>query len=70
MTSYCIKHNPHLIQFTAHVQQQFAIIYNTMFKSKLTIKLVPITFAIFAHTRVLATVLSSNECHSTNTWVT
>ena len=41
-----------------------------MFNSKLTIKLVPITFTLFACTRVLTTVLPANECHSTNKWVT
>ena len=41
-----------------------------MFNSKLTIQLVPITSALSAHTRVLNTVLPSNECHSTNKWVT
>ena len=51
-------------------QQQFAVIYNTMYNSKLTIKLVPITFALFACTRVLTTGLPSNECHTTNKWVT
>ena len=51
-------------------RQQFAFIYNTMFNSKLTMKLVPITFAPFACTRILTTVLPSNEYYSTNKWVT
>ena len=41
-----------------------------MFTSKLTIKLIPITVALYAWTRVLTTILPSNECHSTNKWVT
>ena len=51
-------------------QQQFAVIYNTMFKSKLTIKLVPITFALFACTRVLTTVYHQMNVTALKKWVT
>ena len=51
-------------------RQQFAVIHNTMFNLKLTIKLVPIIFVQFAHTRVLTIVLPSHACHSTAKWVT
>ena len=38
-------------------RQQFAVIHNRMFNSKLTIQLVPIIFVQFANTRVLTIVL-------------
>ena len=56
--------------YSTSSRQQFAFIHNTMFNSKLTTWLVPITFVLLPHTRVLTIVLSSNACHSTYKWVT
>ena len=56
--------------YCTSARQQFAVIHNTMFNSKLTIQLVPIMFVQFAHTRVLTIVLPSHACHSTAKWVT
>ena len=67
--SYQTQFTPDFIYSTSS-RQQFAFIHNTMFNSKLTIQLVPITFVLFPHTRVLTIVLSSNACHSTYKWVT
>ena len=47
----------HDVIYCTSVRQQFAIIHNGMFNSKLTIQLVPIIFVQFAHTRVLTIVL-------------
>ena len=60
----------HGVIYCTSARQQFAVIYNTMFNSQLTIQLVPIIFVQFAHTRVLAIVLPSHACHSTAKWVT
>ena len=55
----------HDVIYCTSARQQFAVIHNTMFNSKLTIQLFPIIFVQFAHTRVLTIVLPSNTCHST-----
>ena len=60
----------HDIIYCTSARQQFSVIPNTMFNSKLTIQLVPIIFVQFAHTRVLTIVLSSHACHTTAKWVT
>ena len=60
----------HDVIYCTSARQQFAVIHNTMFHSKLTIQLVPIIFVQFAHTRVLTIVLPSHACHSTAKWVT
>ena len=56
--------------YCTSARQQFAVIHNTMFNSKLTIQLVPIIFVQFAHTRALTIVLPSHAWHSTAKWVT
>ena len=55
----------HDVIYSTSARQQFSVIHNTMFNSKLTIQLVSIIFVQFAHTRVLTTVLPSHACHST-----
>ena len=55
----------HDVIYCKSARQQFSVIPNTMFHSKLTIQLVPIIFVQFAHTRVLTTVLPSHVCHWT-----
>ena len=60
----------HDVIYCTSARQQFSVIPNTMFHSKLTIQLVPIIFVQFAHTRVLTTVLPSHACHSTAKLVT
>ena len=60
----------HDLIYCTSARQQFAVIQNTMFNSKLTIQLVPIIFVQFAHTRVLTIVLLSHACHSTVKWTT
>ena len=60
----------HDVIYCTPARQQFAVIHDTMFNSKLTIQLVPIIFVQFAHTRVLTIVLPSHACHSTAKWVT
>ena len=67
--SYQTQFTPDVICCTSS-RQQFAFIHNTMLNSKLTIQLVPITFVLLPHTRILTIVLSSNACHSTYKWVT
>ena len=47
----------HDVIYCTSARQQFAVIHSTMFNSKLTIQLVPISFVQFAHTRVLTIVL-------------
>ena len=59
----------HDVIYCTSARQQFSVIPNTMFHSKLTIQLVPIIF-YFAHTRVMTTVLPSHACHSTAKLVT
>ena len=56
----------HDVIYCTSARQQFAVMHNT----KLTIKLVPIIFVQFAHTRVLTIVLPSHACHSTAKWIT
>ena len=66
---YQTQFTPDFIYSTSS-RQQFVFIHNIMFNSKLKIQLVPITFVLLPHTRVLTIVLSSNACHSTYKWVT
>ena len=56
--------------YCTSARQQFAVIHNRMFHSKLTIQLVPIISVQFGHTRVLTIVLPAHACHSTAKWVT
>ena len=56
--------------YCTSARQQFTVIHNTMFHSKLTIQLVPIIFVQLAHTRVVTTDLPSHACHRTAKWVT
>ena len=60
----------HDVIYCTSARQQFALIRNTMFNSKLTIQLVPIIFVQFVHTRVLNIVLPSHACHSSVKWIT
>ena len=60
----------HDVIYCTSARQQFAVIHNTKFNSKLEIQLVPIIFVQIAHTRVLTIVLPSHACHSTAKWVT
>ena len=60
----------HDVIYCTTARQQFAVIHNTMFNSKLTIQFVPIIFVQFAHTRVLTIVLPSHACHITANLVT
>ena len=46
----------HDVIYCTSARQQFPVIHNKMFNSKLTIQLVPIIFVQFAHTRVLTIV--------------
>ena len=60
----------HDVIYCTSARQQFSVIPNTVFNSKLTIQLVPIIFVQFAHTRVLTPVLPSHACYRTAKLVT
>ena len=63
-------HFIHDLIYCTSARQQFAVIHNTMFNSKLTIQLVPIIFVQFAYTRILTIVFPSHACHSNARWET